>query len=29
MRLPPIRVRLTAWYLVVIFLSLALYSIGT
>jgi hypothetical protein len=29
MRLPPIRVRLTGWYLVVIFASLALYSIGT
>jgi heavy metal sensor kinase len=29
MRPPPIRVRLTAWYLVVIFASLALYSIAT
>ena len=28
MRPPPIRVRLTAWYLAVIFLSLVLYSIG-
>ncbi len=29
MRPPPIRVRLTAWYLVVIFASLALYSLAT
>ena len=28
MRPPPIRVRLTAWYLAVIFVSLVLYSIG-
>ena len=29
MKPPPIRVRLTAWYLVVIFASLALYSLAT